>query len=130
MATKASVKQSLHDKVVHEREKAWRADDRVLTVYMNPGQERNASYPVDGEELYPDLIVEHRDYGWFIEEVETEESVDEHELIRWLKFARADLELNLVVPERSLSKAQALIGDTPNIYLRTYSVSGQDVTFS
>jgi len=122
--------QSFHDQVIAERAKAWSQEPGFLMVHTNPGQEKNASYTVDGEQVYPDLIIEHRDHGWFIEEVETEDSVNERELQQWLKFARLGRPLNLIVPVTSESTARRLIGDAHGVWVRTYTVVGRTVQFN
>ena len=134
MATRSSSTQSLHDKVIAERESAWRSDSRVNQIYTNPGQTKGANYTVDGREVYPDLIVHLKDdkgERWIIEEVETADSVNESELEQWRTFAQIEVAaFNLLVPQESAGRARSLVQNLDMVAIRTYSATGTSITFN
>jgi len=132
MATRKPTSQSLHDRVIEERAKAWRTDDRVdkEKVYINPGQTKGAHYTVDGGEVYPDLIVGLKDGAWVVEEVETADSVNDAELVQWTKFAQIGVSFNLLVPQESAGRARSLVQNLAAVAVRTYSVAGTSITFN
>lgn len=131
MTTRTTSAQTLHDKVIAQRETAWRNDSRVDTLYTNPGQTKGAHYTVKGRKVYPDLIVHLTDKNqWVIEEVETADSVNESELQQWKTYAQIDASgFNLIVPTEAAEKARSLVRNLKTVAIKTYSVRGNKIEF-
>ena len=98
--------ESLHDRVIGVVGQAQTKHD----VFTNPGHSHNWSVKIDGEDVYPDLIlckkgskvIEH------LIEVETEESVTDAESSQWAQYARGPGKFWLMVPSKKLSTAQSI----------------------
>lgn len=104
MRNRAAPAQSLHDRVIQVVEAAQSDYD----AYTNPGQEHNWSVTIDGEDLYPDLILCRNRTKSIVHliEVETAGSVTDVECFQWATYARGPGTLWLLVPSSHLATAR------------------------
>jgi hypothetical protein len=97
---------SIHDRVIQVVAAAQTSHD----TYQNPNQQKNVSVKIDGQDVYPDLVlckpgtmtVAH------LIEVETAESVTDAEAEQWGQYARGPGQFWLLVPGERLATAQAI----------------------
>lgn len=109
----------------HRSDENWKIHDRVITrakqrlegggyyVVANPNQEKNprGSVKRDDRRVYPDLVIRpsKEESITRLEEVETEDSVDDDEVKQWREYNAGKSKFYLIVPEGYVSKAKALI---------------------
>ena len=105
--------QSLHDQAVGDIARVrftgenWEAYD----AYTNPGGEKNKGIEVDGQTVFPDVVMTKKGMSTptHVIEVETEESVTEEEAARqWAVYARAGVPFFLYVPRGSGATAKRM----------------------
>lgn len=111
--------------MVQKSGEGFRVNGKYSRVVTNPGQEKNLS--IEGR--YPDIIaVGHDGYVKVIEEVETEDSVNEEESQQWADFAKLGIpSFHLAVPKEKVQKAGALLrqrGIREKVHLEGYRIVG------
>jgi hypothetical protein len=109
----------------------WRRDPRVSVIFYNDYEAgQRAWFDVEGERVYPDVVVAMRDGRWIVEDVETDDSVSEGELPKWRTYSkiRAD-EVHLLVSDRVTDRARALTGDIRGLAICPYILVGSVVLF-
>ncbi|HUT09829.1 MAG TPA: hypothetical protein VMY42_04990 [Thermoguttaceae bacterium] len=97
---------SIHDRVI----RAVAAARTEYDAHCNPGQEHNVSVTIDGQTVYPDLVLYQRGTMTVVHlvEVETAESVADTEAAQWAQYARGPGQLWLLVPTDQLATAQVI----------------------
>lgn len=108
--------QTNHDKVVEDSAETYRESEESPKVYTNPNGEKNRD--ISGE--YPDIIVIYNESLKVIEEIETENSVNETELEQWKTYSKLGTSFQLVVPLETISMVENLIKDLHNIKIQGY----------
>ena len=106
MRSRVRTAQSRHDQVIEAVASAQKKHD----PYTNPGQEHNWSIRVDGEEVYPDVLLCNpgtKTVAHLIE-VETEDSVNDAEAVQWATYSRGPGTFWLMVPHHKLAEAQRI----------------------
>jgi len=98
--------QSLHDRVIQ----AVATVQTEYDAHCNPGQEHNVSVEIDGQDVYPDLVLCQRGTMTVahLVEIETGESVTDNEAAQWAQYARGPGQFWLLVPSEQLATAQAI----------------------
>lgn len=117
-----SKKQKLiHDKVVKAVANTYERRKGVL-VYINPGEEKNFAVLSNDKEFYPDVVItdEEENRLLIIEEIETDDSVNEDEKSQWIKYASFGTKFNLVVPKNKLTETRMLARGISNIEIQGY----------
>ncbi len=110
MGKRKPQKQSIHDRVVEELipvyERTYTADK--YEVYANPGQKKNKA--ADSDE-YPDVVVVSKTTGKavYIDEVETDDSVNEAEVGQWVRYGKLGIRFDLTVEKGMEDEADKLI---------------------
>ena len=116
MAQRQSYTQQIHDRVVEASANTYAESiEQGYKVSTNPGATK--SQKVGGEPgLYPDVIVWMPDTNnpssgkaIIIEEIETEDTVNENEASQWLKFGELGIKFQLIVPFSHASIALQLV---------------------
>ncbi len=126
MAKRSEEAQREHDLIVNNSLKSW-IDRGDVKAFANPGDEHNFS--VAGI-YYPDIVVlDPNNNFYLIEEVETEDTVNEQELEEWKQFAGFGVTLNLIVPENKREDAQNLVKEISNIRVQTYTLKDGKLEF-
>lgn len=123
-----NTKQTEHDKVVTASAATWQ-NKPGRVVHTNPGGDKNFS--VNGDN-YPDVVVvDNQNQLLAVEEIETEESVNQNEAEQWEKYSGFGVRLNLVVPESHVSEAQRLTSSISSVIVQGYRIGpGGQVIFS
>ena len=109
----------------HRNDENWKIHDRVISrakqrleqqgcyVVANPGQEKNprGSVKRDDRRVYPDLVIRPPEEKSItrLQEVETEDSVDNDEVKQWKEYNAGESSFYLIVPGGYVSKAKTLI---------------------
>ncbi len=107
MSNRSPGGQGLHDRVVEavavEEERAW----PNYRVHRNPGQEKNKAVDVE----YPDVVLELQISGEVvsIDEVETDDTVNESAVDQWKSYGALGPAFDLIVPAGSQTTADILI---------------------
>lgn len=102
-----SQEQSLHDTVISKIANA----QTKYSVWTNPGSEKNMGVRLNGDTVYPDLILTKRETQTveLVIEVETDKTVSADSAIsQWSQYANLGVPLWLVVPYDKLSLAKQL----------------------
>lgn len=106
MKSRTGSSQSLHDRVI----RAVAAAQTEHDAHCNPGQDHNISVTIDGQTVYPDLVLCTRGTMTVahLVEVETAESVTDTEAAQWAVYARGPGQFWLMVPSEQLATAQTV----------------------
>jgi hypothetical protein len=98
--------QSIHDRVIE----AVGASQSNHDTYENPNQQKNVSVTIDGQDVYPDLVLCKRGSMTVTHliEVETAESITDAESEQWAQYARGPGQFWLLVPHDQLKTAMAI----------------------
>lgn len=106
MISRAESGQSLHDQAVGDiaRVRFTGENWAKCDVYTNPGGEKNKGVEIDGQTVFPDIVLTKKGTATLthVIEVETEDSVTGEEAARqWAVYARAGVPFYLYVPQGS-----------------------------
>lgn len=140
MANRYLHSQNIHDLVIRaSRDTYTELTNQGYIVSINPSQEKN-QYVGTSKKYYPDLIVwrpnsigSNTGTAIIIEEVETEDSVNQVEAAQWKEYANLKIsQFRLIVPVQSSATALQLItamhiGVTE---IWNYSFNGDKVYFN
>jgi hypothetical protein len=125
MANRSLEKQSVHDSVVRASAETYSGKG---TVYTNPNGQMK--YEIHGH--YPDIIVLKSDGsgGTIIEEIETEETVNEQERDnQWKPYASLGYTFKLIVPKNKVQDAQELVKELNVDQVQSYTIQNGRIYF-
>lgn len=110
----------IHDKIIKASANTYKKR-RGIWIHVNPGEEKNFAVLSNDEEFYPDLVITDEENNLLIiEEIETDDSVNENEKSQWIKYASFGIEFRLVVPKSKLTEARNLTLGINNIEIQGY----------
>lgn len=134
------VTQSEHDLVVQRSATTY--EDSIRTghkISINPDGQKNQRIGGEGNEKYPDVVVwmpsspgSSSGTAKIIEEIETEESVNENEATQWKEYAGLGIPIfRLIVPKSKAAEAKAIVEKkkigVSDIWI--YTITSNDVHF-
>lgn len=118
--TRFKKQQLIHDKVVKASANTYKIHEGVL-IYINPSEEKNFFILSNGEKFYPDVVITDEENRILtVEEIETDDSVNENEKSQWIKYASFGIKFRLVVPKSKLTEAKNLTLGINNIEIQGY----------
>ena len=126
MANRTSDSQSEHDRVIEASAATWRRN-QANVVHTNPNGKQNFSV---NDSSFPDIVITDVNNRLLaIEEIETEDSVNQLESKQWTEYAGFGVKFNLVVPATKINEAYELIKPVGNIRIQGYSQRNGQIIF-
>ena len=116
MANRSNYSQNIHNQVVRSSARTYtELIDQGYKVTINPGSEKN-QWVDENEQLFPDVVVwkpnpqnPRKGTAIIIEEIETEDSVNQKESEQWLKYGKLQIDkFILIVPVKKVKEALEL----------------------